>query len=119
MRIKFSSKDSFIFVAMFKKLILSIVAVFYLAATSGMVINVHYCMGKISSVTFNEEADHNEGACGKCGMAKTENHCCKDEIVKGKMNDSHQTSTAAFELAAASSAVARRSSDDGEESRRR
>ena len=105
MRIKFSSKDSFIFVAMFKKLILSIVAVFYLAATSGMVINVHYCMGKVSSITFNEEADHNDGACGKCGMAKTENHCCKDEISKGKMNDSHQTSTVAFELAAASSAV--------------
>ena len=82
---------------MFRKLILSIVAVFYLAATSGMVINVHYCMGKISSVTFNEEADHNEGACGKCGMAKTENHCCKDEISKGKMNDSHQTSSTEFE----------------------
>lgn len=105
MSIKFSSKDSFIFVAMFKKLLLFIVAVFYLAATSGMVINVHYCMGKISSITFNEDADHNEGACGKCGMLKTQNHCCKDEISKGKVNDSHQTSTALFDLAAASSAV--------------
>ena len=105
MRIKFSSKDSFIFVAMFKKLLLFMVAVFDLAATSGMVINVHYCMGKISSITFNEDADHNDGACGKCGMAKTENHCCKDEISKGKMSDSHQTSSVAFELAAASSSV--------------
>jgi len=78
------------------------IAVFYLAATSGMVINVHYCMGKISSISFNEEADHNDGACGKCGMVKAENHCCKDEVAKGKLNESHQTSVVAFELAAAS-----------------
>jgi hypothetical protein len=105
MRIRFLSNESFIFVAMFRKLILSVITVFYLAATSGMVINVHYCMGKVSSVSFNAEEDHNDGACDKCGMVKTENHCCKDEISKGKMNDSHQTSTVAFELAAASSAV--------------
>ncbi len=105
MRIRFLSNESFIFAAMFKKLILSMIAVFYLAATSGMVINVHYCMGKVSSITFNDETDHNDGECDKCGMVKTENHCCKDEITTGKMNDSHQTSTVAFELAAASSAA--------------
>jgi hypothetical protein len=105
MRIRFLSNESFIFAVMFRKIILSMIAVFYLAATSGMVINVHYCMGKVSSITFNDEADHNDGTCDKCGMVKTENHCCKDEITKGKVNDSHQTSTVAFELASASSAV--------------
>lgn len=90
---------------MARKIILSLIAVFYLAATSGMVINVHYCMGKVSSVSFTDEEDHNDGACGKCGMVKTENHCCKDEISKGKMNDAHQTSTLAFELPAATSSL--------------
>jgi hypothetical protein len=90
---------------MFRKLLLSVIAVFYLAATSGMVINVHYCMGTISSISFNEETDHNDGTCDKCGMLKAENHCCKDEISKGKLSDSHQTSVVAFELAAASAVI--------------
>ncbi len=105
MKIRVQLAENFIFASMFRKLILSMIAVFYLAATSGMVINVHYCMGKVSSVSFTDEEDHNDGACDKCGMVKTENHCCKDEITKGKMSDSHQTSTIVFELSAASSAV--------------
>lgn len=71
----------------------------YLSATSGMVVNVHYCMGKISSVSFGYEKDHNDGTCDKCGMLKAENHCCKDEVTEGKLNDAHQTSTALYELA--------------------
>jgi hypothetical protein len=78
------------------------IALFYLSATSGMVLNVHYCMGKISSVTFGHEKDHNDGTCDKCGMIKTENHCCKDEVTEVKLNDVHQTSSVAFELASIS-----------------
>ncbi len=73
-------------------------AFFYLTVSSGMVVNVHYCMGKFSSVSFGHEQDHNDGACDKCGMAKTENHCCKDEVTKVKLSDSHQLSSFAFEL---------------------
>ncbi len=77
-------------------------AFFYLTVSSGMVMNVHYCMGKFSSVTFGHEQDHNDGACDKCGMVKTENHCCKDEVTKVKLSDSHQFSSFAFELAGVS-----------------
>ncbi len=52
--------------------------------------NIHYCMGKISSVSFGNEKDHSDGECGKCGMNKTENHCCGDETQFIKLTDSQQ-----------------------------
>lgn len=74
------------------------IALLYLSATSGMVMNVHYCMGKFSSISFGHEKDHNDGNCDKCGMLKTENHCCKDEVSEVKLNDAHQISSIDFEL---------------------
>lgn len=84
-----------------KNAFISIIAVFYLAVTGGMVINIHYCMGKISSVTFTGN-DHADGTCGKCGMNKTGKHCCKDDVKTVKLSDSHEASTVAFELASIS-----------------
>ena len=78
------------------------IALFYLSATSGMVLNVHYCMDKISSISFGHEKDHNDGTCDKCGMLKTENHCCKDEVAEVKLNDAHLTSSIDFELSSIS-----------------
>ncbi|MBP6687505.1 MAG: hypothetical protein KA160_06570 [Lacibacter sp.] len=89
---------------MFRKIFISIIAVFYISATSGMVMNVHYCMGKISSISLGQEKDHTDGSCDKCGMLKTENHCCKDEVAEVKLNDVHQISSFAFELAGISAA---------------
>lgn len=74
-------------------------AIFYLTVSSGLAMNIHYCMGKISSVTFGHEADHNDGSCSKCGMSKTENHCCTDETQFVKLTDDQQVlqkSTFAF-----------------------
>lgn len=85
-----------------KKLLISMTAVFYLAVTSGVVMNIHYCMGKISSISFSHDKDHDDGTCSKCGMSKTENHCCKDDVKTVKLNDSHQASNFAFELASVS-----------------
>ena len=91
-----------IFVSVLKKLFISMIALLYLSATSGMVMNVHYCMGKFSSISFGHEKDHSDGTCDKCGMLKTENHCCKDEVAEVKLNDVHQTSSIAFELSSIS-----------------
>lgn len=88
---------------MLKKIFITILAVFYLVVTSGVIMNIHYCMGKISSVSFIHEKDHNDGSCNKCGMDKTENHCCKDEVKSIKLSDTHQSSSLAFELASLSS----------------
>lgn len=86
------SLPGYIFAPVTKKVLILIVAVFYLAVSSGLAMNIHYCMGKIASVTFGHEKDHSDGDCGKCGMDKTENHCCKDETQFIKLTDSQQTS---------------------------
>jgi hypothetical protein len=77
---------------MLKKLAISMIALFYLAVSSGLAMNIHYCMGKISSVTFGHEADHSDGSCSKCGMSKTENHCYTDEVQFVKLTDDQQAS---------------------------
>jgi hypothetical protein len=78
-------------VGMIKKLFISIIAVIYLVVTTGMVVNIHYCMGKISSISFSHENDHKDGSCSKCGMNKTENHCCTDDVKYVKITDAHQS----------------------------
>jgi hypothetical protein len=88
---------------MLKKIFITILAVFYLVVTSGVIMNFHYCMGKVSSVSFSHEKDHNDGSCSKCGMDKTENHCCKDEAKSIKLSDTHQSSSNSFELSSLSS----------------
>jgi hypothetical protein len=77
---------------MMKKLLISTIAMFYLTVSSGLAMNIHYCMGKISSVSFGHEANHNDGSCSKCGMSKTENHCCNDETQFVKLTDDQQVS---------------------------
>lgn len=71
-----------------RKLFLLIVSFCYLASTSGVAMQWHYCMGKLRSVDVGL-ASHDE-TCGKCGMAKGNNHCCKDEVSVSKITDSHQ-----------------------------
>lgn len=83
---------------MMKKIFISLFAVVYLVIASGMVMNIHYCMGKISSVTFNDEQDHDDGKCGKCGMDKTENHCCIDDVKFVKITDAHQSTQTVNEV---------------------
>jgi len=68
-----------------KRLVVVIIALVYLAVSSGFTLHMHYCMGKFVSATFvNEEQDEHD--CSHCGMKKKKggNGCCKDEhkIVK-------------------------------------
>ncbi len=72
---------------MIKKFSIGLLAVIYLAVSSGLAINTHYCMGKIASASIY----HNENEkCGKCGMKSGTDGCCKDELKIMKLNDSHQ-----------------------------
>ena len=68
-----------------KKVTVAILAVIYLAVSSGVVMTLHYCMGKIASVDVMHKSDK----CGKCGMNFTDG-CCKDEFKIVKLSDSHQ-----------------------------
>lgn len=58
-----------------KKILVSILAVFYLTSSVGATIHLHYCMDKL----INWSLLKGEGdKCGKCGMEK-DGGCCKDE----------------------------------------
>jgi hypothetical protein len=77
---------------MLRRLLIAFIALFYLAAASGVAVNLHYCMGKIASVSLMQEKDHDDGDCSKCGMNKTVHHCCKDDVFVLKLNETHQPS---------------------------
>lgn len=71
-----------------KKILLGILAVLYLITTSGVVVTIHYCMGKFSSAEYGATAVH---YCDKCGMKEKANKpgCCHSENKIFKVADSH------------------------------
>lgn len=70
-----------------KKLVITILAVLYLGLTTGMAVNIHYCMGKLASVQVNTV----EGKACKCSAkAKKPMPCCKYEYKVIKLSDSHK-----------------------------
>ena len=69
-----------------KKVSVAILAIIYLGVSSGIAMNIHYCMGKFSSV----ELMHSNDKCGKCGMKTGKNSCCNDKFKIVKLTDSHK-----------------------------
>ncbi|HET9278950.1 MAG TPA: hypothetical protein VFN95_12220, partial [Flavitalea sp.] len=55
-----------------KKVTIAILAFLYLGLTTGVVKNLHYCMGQLSNVDFGYDK---HDACNKCGMTEKEG-CC-------------------------------------------
>jgi hypothetical protein len=66
-----------------KKVVSFILAFLYLGITTGLVVNIHYCMGAISDVRFD---NLNDESC-KCGSKMP---CCKHDYQLVKVNDEHQ-----------------------------
>jgi len=74
---KIVSKKTIYFYTSMKKLLVSILAVFYLGTSLGATVNLHYCMGRLVNWDFS----HNEKrACDNCGMKKVKKTgCCQDK----------------------------------------
>jgi hypothetical protein len=68
-----------------KKIFIAILTVLYMAVSSGIAMDVHYCMGK--KIGFDLYGN-DDGTCGKCGM-KHKKGCCGDEHKFYKLSDSH------------------------------
>jgi hypothetical protein len=68
-----------------KKALASITVICYLAMSSGVIVNFHYCMNRLASAElFVSESK----TCSKCGMHKHQAHdCCHDEIKVVKLQD--------------------------------
>ena len=69
-----------------KKFITAIIAILYLASSSGVAMDIHYCMGKQSGVEFYSAEVK---ICGKCGMSEKKG-CCHDKHQFYKLNDAHK-----------------------------
>lgn len=71
-----------------KKFFLSILTLMYMTVSSGVAMEIHYCMGKEAGVDYYalQEKKH----CGKCGMKEKKGGCCTDEHKFFKLEDSHK-----------------------------
>jgi hypothetical protein len=81
-----------------KKVLISILAIVYLAVSSGVVVEMHYCMGKLAGI---ELYGGNDEKCGRCGMIEKKSGCCHDELKIYKLNDAHKNVTNATSFEAA------------------
>lgn len=70
-----------------KKTVIILLAAFYLIIASGVTFNLHYCGGKLKTVSL---FSNNEEGC--CGSKKKSKGCCKDKTTLIKVEDSHQLS---------------------------
>jgi hypothetical protein len=68
-----------------KRGLIFLLAIIYITLTSGIVVNVHYCMGRVEGVTYGAEAEHR---CDKCGMEQREG-CCDTEHKLVKADSDH------------------------------
>lgn len=73
-----------------KKLVVAIIAIMYMGVSSGIALEIHYCMGKKAGVSFYES---DSKACGKCGMKDKKGGCCNDKHQFYKLKDAHQAFT--------------------------
>src|SRR5687767_3930391 len=76
-----------------QKILSILLAVIYLSTSSGLALQVHYCMDEVSGVSL---AADDEKGCGKCGMEKNSNTCCKDETKFVKLDDAHKLLPSAY-----------------------
>lgn len=70
-----------------KKILVAILAFLYLGVSSGIAMEIHYCMGSKAGVEFY--GGHSE-KCGKCGMKESKAGCCNDEHKFYKLEDLHK-----------------------------
>ncbi len=71
-----------------QKFLLIPVMFVYLVVTSGVMVNFHYCMNKLSSTELFASGGKQ---CDKCGMHKERSHgCCHDDVKIVKMDDDHR-----------------------------
>src|SRR5688572_24231512 len=72
-----------------KKVLTFILLLVYSTASTGLVVNLHYCMDRFDSVQIGDSDSEN---CNKCGMHQGENECCFDDVKVLKLKTSHLAS---------------------------
>lgn len=58
-----------------------------MAMSTGIAMEVHYCMGKRAGVDFYNSQDEQ---CSRCGMKEKKGGCCSDTHLFYKISDAHK-----------------------------
>jgi hypothetical protein len=58
-----------------------------MSVTTGVAMDIHFCMGEKAGVDFYSS---DNGFCGKCGMKEKKSGCCSDEHQFYKLNTAHK-----------------------------
>lgn len=91
--VKYYEKLKYDFYLLVKKLTVLILALLYIVTTSGVTINMHYCMGEFVQMNFSHNKDNN---CSNCGMKETESKgCCENEQKILKIDKEQKVTIAA------------------------
>ena len=90
------------FVLNMKKIYIGILALVYMAVSSGIALELHYCMGDKAGIELYGSSGNK---CGKCGMTEKKTGCCHDEFKFYKLSDSHKTVSNDIDLSATAIAI--------------
>lgn len=64
-----------------------------MSVSTGIAMEIHYCMGKKAGVDFYKS---DSDLCGKCGMKENKSGCCSDDHKFYKLNNAHKNSSNAI-----------------------
>lgn len=86
-----------------KKAVSAILLVIYLTATTGVAINLHYCMNRFDSLQLGSSKSE---VCSKCGMhTEDANGCCHDEVKIIKLQDNQQVASIHYQFVSPGEAI--------------
>ena len=75
-----------------KKLLITVLAVFYLSVSSGATVHFHYCMGELIEWGLTNDNLEKAADCSNCGMKKgVSEDCCKVQKQEYKLKESQKT----------------------------
>jgi hypothetical protein len=77
-----------------KRLLVFIIAVLYFTVSSGMVVSMHYCMGKLK--TTKVQLTNKKACC--CKKTESKKSCCKTQHHFIKLDDNHKASYADYKI---------------------
>lgn len=81
-----------------KRFLVTILALIYISTSTGAVLHMHYCMGKLVDWGFWKNKSEK---CGGCGMEKKDGEsggCCKDERKHVKLEKDQKITETAFKV---------------------
>ncbi len=79
-----------------KKFLVAILAFLYISTSTGAIVQMHYCMGKLTDAGAGQQKSK---TCDQCGMEKSgqkNNACCKDESKFFKSQTDQEATVSVF-----------------------